>query len=115
MAALNNSFVSQDEASSTADSRPDFEERKKDMQQFSDARQIKKKPENAIWTWVRSMFFSGRSIKDILKAQGVDLRSLRGATKKRVVEAKHHEQKQKKAPTASTNGGVALQSRSRIP
>lgn len=62
MAAPNNSFVSQDE-----NSRPDFEERKKDMQQFSDARQIKKKPENAIWTWVRSMFFSGRSIKDILK------------------------------------------------
>ena len=48
---------------------------------------------------------SEEKIKDILKAQGVDLRSLRGATKKRIVETKHHETKPTKAPTASTNGG----------
>ena len=63
MAVPNNSFVRSDENGSE---RPSFEERKKDMQQFSDARQVKKKPENAIWKWVRDMFFSGRTMKDIL-------------------------------------------------
>ena len=62
MAVENNSFVNQDE-----NTRPDFEERKKDMQQFSNARQIKRKPENAVRSWVRNMFFSGRTMKDILK------------------------------------------------
>ena len=48
---------------------------------------------------------SEEKIKDILKAQGVDLRSLRGATKKRVAETKPHEPKKIKSPAASTNGG----------
>lgn len=48
---------------------------------------------------------SEEKIKDILKAQGVDLRSLRGATKKRVAETKPHEPKKIESPAASTNGG----------
>ena len=58
---------------------------------------------------------SEEKIKDILKAQGVDLRSLRGATKKRVAETKPHEPKKIKSPAASTKGGGAKQNRSRIP
>lgn len=61
MSSQGNSFVSREE-----NKRPDFEERKKDMQQF-DARQVKQKKESPVWTWMRDMFFSGRSIKDILK------------------------------------------------
>lgn len=45
--------------------KPSFEERKKDLKQF-DAKQVKPK-ENAAWTWIRTMFFSGMSLKDILK------------------------------------------------
>lgn len=56
-----NSFVSKEEK------RPDFEERKKDIQQFSNVKQVKRKKESPMWTWIRDMFFSGRSMKDILK------------------------------------------------
>lgn len=62
MAQDNNSFITQEEPK-----KPDFEERKKDMVQFSDAKQVKKKPENAVWKWIRDMFFSGRTLKEILK------------------------------------------------
>lgn len=58
--AMGNSFTQND------DKRPDFEERKKDIVQYSDAKQVKKKEENPVWKWVRDMFFSGRTAKEIL-------------------------------------------------
>ena len=61
MAADNNSFVRQEEG------KPSFEDRKKDLVQFSSAKQIKKKEENAFWKWTKDMFFSGRTLKEILK------------------------------------------------
>ena len=61
MAADNNSFKRQEEG------RPSFEDRKKDLTQFSSAKQIKPKDDNAFWKWIKDMFFSGRTLKDILK------------------------------------------------
>lgn len=58
----NNSFKRQDD-----NSRPDFEERKKAMTQFSDAKQVKKKDENTAVKWLRNVLFSGRTLKEILK------------------------------------------------
>ena len=55
-----NSFVSQE------NKRPDFEERKKDMVQYSEAKQLRKKDEHPVWKWIREMFFSGRTFKDIM-------------------------------------------------
>lgn len=63
MAVMNNSFARKDD---NDDKRPDFEERKKDLTQYSDVKQIKKKEENAVWKWVRDMFFSGRTLKEIV-------------------------------------------------
>lgn len=63
MAVLNNSFARKDDDESK---RPDFEERKKDLTQYSDVKQIKKKEENEVWKWIRNMFFSGRTLKEIV-------------------------------------------------
>ena len=59
--AVGNSF-----AEAEREKRPDFEERKKDIVQYDGVKQVKKKPENQIWKWVKDMFFSGRTLKEIL-------------------------------------------------
>lgn len=59
--ADNNSFKQQEEK------HPDFEERKKDMVQFSSAKQLKPKPENTLIKWLCNVLFSGRKPKDIIK------------------------------------------------
>lgn len=64
MASDNNSFKRQDDI--PEQKRPSFEERKKDLTQFSDVKQVKLKEQNVVWKWVKSMFFSGRTPKDIL-------------------------------------------------
>ncbi len=48
------------------DNRPSFEERKKQLRQFDNVKQIKQKKEHPVITWLRNMFFSGRTTKDIL-------------------------------------------------
>lgn len=60
MGADNNSFKRQDE------DRPSFDERKNDITQFTGAKQIKPKEENEYWKWIKKMFFSGRTPKEIL-------------------------------------------------
>lgn len=57
----NNSFVRKDE-----NKRPDFEERKKELVQYDNVKQVKKKSGNATIDWLRAMFLSGRTLKDIL-------------------------------------------------
>lgn len=61
MAADNNSFTRNDKPV-----KPSFEERKKDMTQYIGVKQVTKK-ENEWWVWFKTMFFSGRTLKDILK------------------------------------------------
>lgn len=61
MAADNNSLVRQDDIPK----KPSFEERKKDLKQYSGVHQVSKK-ENAWLTWLKDMFFSGRTFKSIL-------------------------------------------------
>ena len=57
--ADNNNLINHD------DKRPSVEERRKDIQQFHGVKQVKKKEPNAFWEWIRKMFFSGRTMKDI--------------------------------------------------
>lgn len=45
--------------------RPSIEERRKDIQQFHNVKGVKKAEPGPVWTWIRKMFFSGRSLKDI--------------------------------------------------
>ena len=45
---------------------PSAEERHKNMKQFTDAKQMRKKELHPAIRWFRDMFFSGRSAKDIL-------------------------------------------------
>lgn len=61
MAADNNSFKRNDDPV-----KPSFEERKKDMTQFLGVKQAVRK-ENIWWTWFKDMFFSGRTMKEIMK------------------------------------------------
>ena len=63
MAADNNSFVRQDDINKGK--KPSFEERKKDLKQYGGVKQVAKK-ENLWVTWLKDMFFSGRSFKSIL-------------------------------------------------
>lgn len=57
-----NSFTQQN-----ADVRPDFEERKKDIVQYTQAKQVKAKPINPVWKWICDMFFSGRTVGEVMK------------------------------------------------
>jgi hypothetical protein len=57
----NNSFVRKD-----SNKRPNFDERKKDLVQYDNVKQVKKKSGNTTVEWLRAMFLSGRSLKDIL-------------------------------------------------
>ena len=61
MAVDNNSLVKQDDIQK----KPSFDERKKDLKQYSGVHQVTKK-ENAWLVWLKDMFFSGRSFKSIL-------------------------------------------------
>lgn len=60
MAGDNNSLARKD------GKRPSFDERKKDITQFIGVKQAIRK-ENAWLTWIKGMFFSDRSFKDIAK------------------------------------------------
>ena len=60
MAETNNSLI-------RANGRPTVEQRRKDLKQFSGVKQVKRKDPWWFWTWIAKMFFSGRSLKDILK------------------------------------------------
>lgn len=62
MASDNNSFVRKDSNAK----KPSFDERKKDLVQFIGVKQFARK-ENAWITWAKKMFFSDRSLKDILQ------------------------------------------------
>lgn len=58
----NNSFVRKPE-----DKQQEFEERKKDLVQFDNVKQVRKKKDGQVVEWFRTMFLSGRTIKEILK------------------------------------------------
>lgn len=60
MAEDNNSLMPR-----RTDTRPPADERRKDLQQFSGVKQVKRKEPSAFWNWIARMFFSGRSLKDI--------------------------------------------------
>jgi hypothetical protein len=53
--------------------RPSVEERRKDLKQFNDVRQAKKKEPNAFWNWIAKMFFSGKTMKEICKEVAEDV------------------------------------------
>jgi hypothetical protein len=63
MANDGNSFV---KGSGMPKKKPSFEERKKDITQFIGVKQVTHK-ENAWLSWMKTMFFSDKSLKDILK------------------------------------------------
>lgn len=58
----NNSFVRKPE-----NKEQEFEERKKDLVQFDNVKQVRKKKDGQVVEWFRTMFLSGRTIKEILK------------------------------------------------
>lgn len=52
---------------SLKNARPSAEERRKDLRVFDGVKQVKKKDNGSFWNWLAAMFFSGRSLKSIVK------------------------------------------------
>lgn len=61
MAEDNNSFIRTDKSNPVP-----FEERKKDLAQYENVKQVRKKDQNAVIKWICDMFFSGRTMKEIM-------------------------------------------------
>ena len=69
MASDNNNLVPREEKPK----RPSVEERRKDVKQFSNVRQFKKKEPSPFWQWIRTMFFNGKTMKEIAKDVAEDV------------------------------------------
>ena len=63
MAEESNNLVAPNDG---GNNRPSADERRKDLKQFRDTKGVTKKEDGAVILWIRKMFFSGKTMKEIL-------------------------------------------------
>ena len=60
MAAESNNLIAPNEE------KPSTEDRRKDLKQFEGTKSVVKKEDGFVWNWIKTMFFSGKTLKEII-------------------------------------------------